>query len=91
MVTKNLICCLIVSAFLTGCLPAKLSASEVSFQKAKKDKNPNYIFMKSREEIAYELFMYAMNNLGELKFINTYKEFLEAYKKALKTVYSFDR
>jgi len=51
-------------------------------------RNPEYIYIKSKEEIAHELFMYALINLGELKFINTYEEYLEAHKKALKAMYS---
>lgn len=84
-----------ILAFLMAGFPCKLMASEaaMSFAKAEKEisANPGYIFIKSKEEIAHELFMFALENIGELKFINTYEEYLEAYKKALEAVYSSDK
>jgi hypothetical protein len=37
-----------------------------------------------------ELFFNARQNLGELKLLKTYEEYLEAYKKALRAVYSIN-
>ncbi|NIS70720.1 MAG: hypothetical protein GTO12_17775 [Proteobacteria bacterium] len=92
MSTKKLICLLVSLVFLMANLSGELMASEpvVGFPRAEKQisRNPEYVYIKSKEEIAQELFMYALINLGELKFINTYEEYLEAYKKALKAVYS---
>ena len=92
---KKLICLLMILTFLMVGLPNKLTASEaaICFPKIERKigSNPEYIFIKSKEEIAYELFMFALMNIGELKFISTYEEYLEAYKKALKAVYSSDR
>lgn len=92
MTIKNLICFLVSLVFLMACLPGELMASEpvVGFPQAERQmsRNPEHIYIKSREQIAYELFMYALRNIGELKFINTYEEYLEAYKKALKAVHS---
>ena len=92
---RSLICLLMISAFLIVGFADKPMASEaaMNFPKAEKDTslNPGYIVIKSKEEIAYELFMFALMNIGELKFINTYEEYLDAYKKALKAVYSSDK
>ncbi len=92
MSMKNLICFFLILAFLTASLPSELLALDPSMRLPKAERQisryPEYIYVKSNEEIAYELFMYALINLGELKFINTYEEYLEAYKKALEAVYS---
>ncbi|MCW4020734.1 MAG: hypothetical protein NWF14_05865 [Candidatus Bathyarchaeota archaeon] len=76
-------------------LPGDLMALDPSIRLPKAesqiDRYPEHIYIRSKEEIAYELFMYALINLGELKFINSYDEYLEAYKKALETVYSSGR
>ncbi len=47
-----------------------------------------YIYVKSKEEIALDLFMNALNNpnIGELKLLKDYDAYLEAYKKALRAV-----
>jgi len=92
MIGKRLICLLVILVFPMLNLAGGLSASEqiLRFPKAELQtaRTPQCISLKSKEEIAHELFMYALVNLGELKFINTYEEYLEAYKKALKAVYS---
>jgi len=92
MTIKNLICFLVSLAFLMASLPGELMALDPSMRLPKAERQisryPEYIYIRSKEEIAYELFMYALINLGELKFINTYDEYLEAYKKALEAVYS---
>ena len=84
-----------ILTFLMVGLPDKLIASEaaMSFPKAEKEmsEDPGYIIIKSKEEIAFDLFMFALNNVGELKFITTYEEYLEAYRKALKAVYSSEK
>ena len=89
---KNLIAFLVVLAFLMATMPAELMALDSSVRLPRTERQisryPEYIYIRSKEEIAYELFMYALINLGELKFINTYDEYLEAYKKALEAVYS---
>lgn len=92
MIGKRLICLLVILVFLLVNLADEVLASEqiLGFPKAELQtaRTPQCIYLKSKEEIAHELFMYALVNLGELKFINTYEEYLEAYKKALKAVYS---
>ncbi len=50
--------------------------------------NYTYIITKSKEEIALELFFNARKNLGELKVLTRYDEYLNAYRKALEAVYS---
>ena len=95
MAMKNVIPLLMILVFLMASLPSELIASETAMGLPKLEKgsssNPGHIIIKSREEIAYELFMFALENIGELKFINTYEEYLEAYKKALEAVYSSDK
>ncbi len=92
---RHLICFLMISAILIVGSADKPMASEaaMNFPEAEKDtsSNPGYIVIKSKEEIAYELFMFALMNIGELKFINTYDEYLQAYKKALNAVYGSDK
>lgn len=92
MSMKNLICFFLILAFLMASLPGELLALDPSMRLPKAERQtsryPEYVYVRSKEEIAYELFMYALLNLGELRFINTYDEYLEAYKKALKAVYS---
>jgi hypothetical protein len=95
MMGKRLICLFVILVFPMVNLAGELSASEqiLGFPKAELQtaRNPQCIYLKSKEEIAHELFMCALINLGELKFINTYEEYLEAYKKALKAVYSYGK
>ncbi len=92
MGTKTLIFSLVTLVFLMAIIPGQLKGAEsaTGFPRTGKQisRNLDDVYIKSNEEIAYELFLYALTNIGELKFINTYEEYLEAYKKALKAVYS---
>ncbi len=47
-----------------------------------------YVPAKSKEEIAFELFSRAMGTVPELRLQQNYDQYLEAYKKALRAVYS---
>ncbi len=47
-----------------------------------------YVPAKSKEEIAFELFSRAMATVPELRLQLNYDQYLDAYKKALKAVYS---
>lgn len=86
MAIENVIPVLMSVVFLMASLPGELMASDAAMRLPTVEKgtssNPGYIFIKSREEIAYELFIVALENMGELKFISTYEEYLEAYRKA---------
>ena len=92
MARRILMCFLGVLVFLVASLPVQLGASDRAMglpaPETEINRSPEYIVIKSKEEIAYDLFVYALRNIGELRFINSYDEYLEAYKKAVRAVYS---
>ncbi len=50
---------------------------------------PGYAYapLKTKEEIAFELFSRALGTVPELKLQQNYDQYLEAYRKALRAVY----
>jgi hypothetical protein len=70
--------------FLLTASPAKVAAQQAGLEKGYAMSGACLVPYKTNEEIAWELFRYALNNVPEMKLgIDTYEKFLDAYRKAL--------